>query len=97
MSGAVSHCPRGVGIESTVVSLAGDPLLGVISQGAMPLGENRFDAMMVKVEHRFSKGFSVLNPFTWSKLFEDTSLLGPEITGVHVEHKLGGEVLANVW
>jgi len=71
--------------------LAGDPLLGVISQGAMPLGENRFDAMLLKVEHRFSKGFSVLNSFTWSKLFEDTSLLGPEIAGVHVEHKLGGE------
>jgi hypothetical protein len=71
--------------------LAGDPLLGVISMGNMPLGSNRFDALLAKVEHRFSKGFSVLNSFTWSKLFEDTSLLGPEIAGIHVEHKLGGE------
>jgi hypothetical protein len=71
--------------------LAGDPLLGVISEGAMPLGQNRFDALLVKVEHRFGKGFSILNSFTWSKLFEDTSLIGPEIAGVHVEHKLGGE------
>ena len=71
--------------------LAGDPLLGVISMNDMPLGSNQFDAMLVKIEHRFTKSFSVLNSFTWSKLFEDTSLIGPEIAGVHVEHKLGGE------
>jgi len=71
--------------------LDGDPLLGVISKANLPVGSNQFDAMIAKVEHRFSKGFSVLNSFTWSKLFEDTSLLGPEIAGVHVEHKLGGE------
>ena len=47
--------------------------------------------MLVKVEHRFSKGFAVINSFTWSKLFEDTSWTGPEIAGRHVEHKLGGE------
>ena len=47
--------------------------------------------MLVKVEHRFSKGFSVINSFTWSKLFEDTSWTGPEIAGRRVEHKLGGE------
>lgn len=44
---------------------AGDPLLGVISHGAMPLGSNRYDALLVKVEHRFSKGFSILNSFTY--------------------------------
>ena len=52
---------------------------------------NQYDAMLVKVERRFSKGFAVLNSFTWSKLFEDTSLIGPEIAGAHIEHKLGGE------
>ena len=57
----------------------------------MPLGTNRYDALLVKVEHRFQKGFSIINSFTYSKLFEDTSLLGPEIAGIHVEHKLGGE------
>ena len=83
-----------IGTSSTTTVnrlLAGDPLLGVISMGNMPLGSNRFDAMLGKVEHRFSKGFSVVNSFTWAKLFEDTSLLGPEIAGIHVEHKLGGE------
>ena len=68
-----------------------DPLLGSLSMGDMPLGKNQFDAMVAKVERRFSGGFSVLNSFTWSKLFEDTSLIGPEIAGVNVEHKLGGE------
>jgi hypothetical protein len=83
-----------IGTSSTTTVnrlLDGDPLLGVISMGNMPLGSNRFDAMLVKVEHRFTKNFSILNSFTWSKLFEDTSLIGPEISGIHVEHKLGGE------
>jgi len=71
--------------------LAGNPLLGVITENANPLGKNQFDALLVKVEHRFNNGFSVINSFTWSKLFEDTSLLGPEVAGVHVAHKLGGE------
>jgi len=43
------------------------------------------------VGYRFSKGFAIINSFTWSKLFEDTSLIGPEIAGVNGEHKLGGE------
>jgi hypothetical protein len=47
--------------------------------------------MLAKVEHRFSKGFAVINSFTWSKLFEDTSWTGPEIAGRKIEHKLGGE------
>jgi hypothetical protein len=68
-----------------------NPMLGSLSMGDMPLGKNQYDALLVKVEHRFSHGFSVLNSFTWSKLFEDTSLLSAEIAGVNVEHKLGGE------
>jgi hypothetical protein len=67
------------------------PLLGGITRNNNPWGENQYDAMLVKVERRFSKGFSVLNSFTWSKLFEDTSWTGPEIAGRRVEHKLGGE------
>ena len=74
-----------------------DPLLaGVVSSPPMnrhdnPLGKNQYDALLVKVEHRFAKDFSIINSFTWSRLFEDTSLLGPEIAGPVVEHKLGGE------
>ncbi|RPI26848.1 MAG: hypothetical protein EHM61_10450 [Acidobacteria bacterium] len=66
-------------------------ILGDTNRELNPLGENQYDAMLLKVERRFKGGFSLLNSFTWSKLFEDTSLLGPEIAGPFVEHKLGGE------
>jgi hypothetical protein len=66
-------------------------ILGGITENNNPWGKNQYDAMLLKVEHRFSKGFSVINSFTWSKLFEDTSWTGPEIAGRRVEHKLGGE------
>jgi hypothetical protein len=66
-------------------------ILGDTNRNNNPWGKNQFDAMLVKIEHRFSKGFSVINSFTWSKLFEDTSWTGPEIAGRRVEHKLGGE------
>jgi hypothetical protein len=66
-------------------------ILGGMTQNLVPWGQNRYDAMLFKVEHRFSKGFAVINSFTWSKLFEDTSWTGPEIAGRRVEHKLGGE------
>jgi hypothetical protein len=55
-----------------------------------PVGSNQYDALLFKVERRFSKGFSMITSFTWSKLFEDTSFLGNQVLGV-VEHKLGGE------
>jgi hypothetical protein len=67
------------------------PLLGSITQNDNPWGSNQYDAMLAKVEHRFSDGFSLIGSFTWSKLFEDTSFLGPEIAGPIKEHKLGGE------
>lgn len=66
-------------------------ILGDITRDLNPLGENQYDAMLVKIERRFKGGFSVINSLTWSKLFEDTSLIGPEITGPTIEHKLGGE------
>lgn len=66
-------------------------ILGTITENNNAWGQNQYDAFLFKVEHRFSKGFSVINSFTWSKLFEDTSWLGPEISGRHIEHKLGGE------
>jgi hypothetical protein len=55
-----------------------------------PAGKNQYDALLFKAERRFSKGFSMLTSFTWSKLFEDTSFLGNQVLG-NVEHKLGGE------
>jgi hypothetical protein len=66
------------------------PILGTINENN-PTGKNQYDAGLGKVERRFSKGFSILGAFTWSKLFEDTAFLGPQIAGPVVEHKLGGE------
>jgi hypothetical protein len=66
-------------------------ILGGMTMNLVPWGQNQYDAMLAKVEHRFSKGFAIINSFTWSKLFEDTSWTGPEIAGRNVEHKLGGE------
>ena len=64
--------------------------LGDFNVNDNPVGENQYDALLLKVERRFSKGFSLLTSFTWSKLFEDTSFLGNQVLN-HVEHKLGGE------
>jgi len=66
-------------------------ILGGITENDNPWGKNQYDALLTKVEHRFTRGFSVINSFTWSKLFEDTAWVGPEIAGRHIEHKLGGE------
>ena len=79
------------------------PLLGTMTRHDNPLGKNQYDALLAKAEHRFSHGFSLLYAFTYSKLFEDTSFVGPEIAGPIVEHKLGGEdrpfhhSIAGVW
>ena len=64
--------------------------LGDFSMNDNPVGENQYDAMLLKVERRFSRGFSMITSFTWSKLFEDTSFLGNQVLN-RVEHKLGGE------
>ena len=65
-------------------------ILGDTTRNLNPEGRNRYDAMVLKAERRFKEGFGLIGAFTWSKLFEDTSFVGPEIAG-HVEHKLGGE------
>ena len=67
------------------------PEWGTVNRANNPWGTNRYDAMLAKVEHRFKKGLGLLGSFTWSKLFEDTSFWGPEISGPITEHKLGGE------
>jgi hypothetical protein len=66
-------------------------ILGTITENNNPTGRNQFDALVAKAEHRFSKGFSMIGAFTWSKLMEDISYLGPEIAGRKIEHRLGGE------
>jgi len=54
-------------------------------------GKNRYDALQTKIERRYRNGFSVVASYTLSKLFEDTSFWGAEISGPVTEHKLGGE------
>jgi hypothetical protein len=86
--------------------LFGDPLLGSVTQNDNPVGKNQYDALLTKIEHRFTGNFSVISSFTWSKLFEDTSYY-PDRSGDNpdpkVEHKLGGEdrpfiySLAPIW
>jgi hypothetical protein len=66
-------------------------LFGGLNRGSNPWGKNQYDALLVKVEHRFKKGFSLIAAYTLSKLFEDTSFWGAEISGPITEHKLGGE------
>ena len=66
-------------------------LYGGLNRNSNPWGKNQYDALLVKVEHRFRKGFSLIAAYTLSKLFEDTSFWGPEISGPITEHKLGGE------
>ena len=67
-----------------------NPLLGSMDT-SRPTGKNGYDAMEAKLEHRYGNGFSFITAFTWSKLFEDTAFLGPQIAGPKIEHKLGGE------
>jgi len=66
-------------------------ILGAITENNNPTGRNQFDALVAKIERRFSAGFSVINAFTWSKLLEDASYIGPEIAGRHIEHRPGDQ------
>ena len=78
------------------------PLLGTINQNR-PSGKNGYDALQTKIERRYQNGLSFISAFTWSKLFEDTSFIGPQVAGNIVEHKLGGEdrpfvlALTGIW
>ncbi len=66
-------------------------LYGGLNRNSNPWGKNQYDALLLKVERRFKKGFSVIAAYTLSKLFEDTAFWGAEISGPIAEHKLGGE------
>jgi hypothetical protein len=66
-------------------------ILGDTQEHSNPWGKNQFDAMEVKVDRRFSRGFSLIVAYTYSRLLEDTAFWGPEISGPITEHKLGGE------
>jgi hypothetical protein len=66
-------------------------ILGGVTENSNPWGKNQYDALETKIEHRFSKGFGLIAAYTFSRLYEDTSFWGPEISGPIPEHKLGGE------
>ena len=65
-------------------------ILGTITESDIPWGTNQYDALVSKVEHRFTSGFSIIGAFTWSRQFQDTSYLGPQIAG-QINHSLGNE------
>ena len=67
-----------------------NPLYGGIGENN-PTGSNQYDAGLGRIARRFSRGFSIITAFTWSKLFENTSFQGPQIAGPVIAHKLGGE------
>jgi hypothetical protein len=66
-------------------------VFGGQSRGGNQWGRTRYDAFEGKIERRYRNGFSVIASYTLSKLFEDTSFWGAEISGPIPEHKLGGE------
>lgn len=63
--------------------------LGDQTRGSNPLGTNQYDAMLINVNKRFSRGFSLKAAFTWSKLMEETTFLGPQIALVP-DHRISG-------
>jgi hypothetical protein len=65
-------------------------ILGDTSESDMPLGKNQYDALLMKVEHRLGKGLTLIDAFTWSKLMEDMTFMGPQNLN-HLEHRLGSE------
>jgi hypothetical protein len=66
-------------------------ILGGQGMGDNPWGKTQYDALQAEIQRRFTKGFSLLAAYTFSKLFEDTAFWGAEISGPIPEHKLGGE------
>ncbi len=65
-------------------------ILGDTSESDIPIGKNQYDGLLTKVEHRTGKGLTLINAFTWSKLMEDMTFLGPQNLN-HLEHRLGTE------
>jgi hypothetical protein len=65
-------------------------LLGGTSINDNPKGRTHYDAFETKVQRRFANGYSFIASYTYSKLIEITSFLGPQLAGAQ-EHKIGGE------
>ncbi len=78
-------------------------VLGGQGRSDNPWGKTRYDSLQSKVQRRFSKGFSMLATWTFSKLIEDTLFWGVEVSGPVPEHTLGNEdrthklTIAPVW
>jgi hypothetical protein len=65
-------------------------ILGGITESNNPMAKNQYDALLTKVEHRFSRGIGIIASFTWSRQFQENSFIGPQQLGV-VNHALGNE------
>src|SRR5262249_1097273 len=47
------------------------PYYGRVQVSGLPLGRSNYDAMIVRLERRFSKGLSVLSNYTFGRLTDD--------------------------
>ncbi len=65
-------------------------LLGSQNMNDNPKGRTHYDALETKLQRRFANGYSFIASYTYSKLIEITSFLGPQLAGVQ-EHKVGGQ------
>ena len=69
--GEIQQGPLAAATITTAQSLRPFPQFLTVSDRAATYGASTYHAMMLKVERRFARGFSILGSYTWSKLIDD--------------------------
>jgi hypothetical protein len=69
--------------------------VGSVQSFRKPQGESKYNAMTIKVDKKFSGGFSLLGSFTWGKEFDNSSsavnYLGPSSQTYNNQYNPGAE------